>query len=280
MTAKPDARREAAAVGQNLRALARMLNARRARLHVAVAVCVVAASVLPVVLAWPAALAAIAAQLAAMWLKSQAADTHLKSREWFRLFLLADGLAQPMLSFDRVEILASSDLGNTAAGQTVKGSYYTTKAAPGPDRLAINIAESCFFSKHVLQIQQQTATYSAAVFSTLFGLLTVGLLTIWPGPDRAIVVIAASALALVVLDDVESLFAIRRATRMFEVAERHIETAVGSSSVQAYLTALADYAVASSLGPPIDSNVYEVEKARLEPAWKERCQLYESRARR
>lgn len=279
MTGNPDPRPETA-IGQNLRALARLLNARRARLHAAVAVCVLASSVLPVALAWPAALAAIAAQIAAMYLKSKAVDTHLKSREWFRLVLLADGLAEPMLSFERVEILASSDLGNTPSDRFAKGPYYTTMAAPGTDRLAINIAESCFFSKHVLQIQQQKAMISAGVFSALFVLVTVGLLIIWPGPDRAIVAIAASALALVVLDDFESLLAIHRAIRMFEAAERHIETAVGGSSGQAYLAALADYAVASSLGPPIDSNVYEVEKARLEQAWKERCQLYESRARK
>lgn len=216
----------------------------------------------------------------ALALKLLATREHLVSRDAQRLALLADGLGEDVLAFDHTEVLKDANLKDDWKSVTLPEKYYTSSAAPGRARLAINIAESSFYSRSLFERHRQRLAIRIGVASCAIVVGVIVVLASWASPSRFLAVTAAATILLVLTDDLETAVSVSRGIAAFETLDRKLHEIIGNHGLddERVFSTFGDYSVASAVAPPIPSDVYARNRYQLDSYWDERRSQYEKAA--
>lgn len=232
----------------------------------------------PPKLGWTLALFACILVFVGFYLRMQANSLHLLSRDAQRLALLSDGLGRKVLTYDSVEIIKDCDLKEDWKKAFLPDKYYTSHMKPGRARLALNIAESIFFSKSLLQRHQKTLLFRMIISPIVLILLVIIILALWSDPDRYVIITGGAAVSLMWVDNLETLLKVRHAIRTYEKVDRRLDSIIetGGLEDERIFAAFADYALASGLAPPIPSGMYLDNREAINNLWEHRLEEYEN----
>ncbi len=246
-------------------------------IHYAVVILVIASVFVPSQYAWLLVFCACILQLIALSMKVQAARLHFLSRDAQRLVLLSDSFGREVMTFDVVELLKDCSPGRDVKAALIPEKYYSTNVVVGRRRFAVNIAESTFFSRSLLEQHVKRLRVKVLFYASISLVTLLCVLAYWPNPSRYLLIAAAAAIALVLVDDLETIAAVARSIRAFENVDRRLHAILESGGLEdeRIVAAFADYAVASGVSPPVPSDIYAKQRRRLNDLWSQRCKLYE-----
>ncbi len=204
-----------------------------------------------------------------------ASTLHAQGEEARRRALLLDAFERTQEPLDIADIRARFSRGaERRAGKFDDVDYYASNAPPGLLRLRNHLQESAFWSKHLY--------HAAAIRSRWYAfgvpvVLAVAIAVAWPFLPSSVGILLARALVvflslLFVFDEFGRNLTWGAAAVQAERVDRRLESLKGDE-LEPVLALFGDFSVATAGAPPIPTNVYQAERARLNELWKQRGKI-------
>ncbi|MCK1702601.1 hypothetical protein IVA86_14460 [Bradyrhizobium sp. 146] len=186
--------------------------------------------------------------------------------------LLLGGLDQPLSTSEIQSLRRRFTVGSEQAKQFEDPTYYATKQAPGPARLAEMVEESAVYSEALHGI----SAHAMLGLLLLFSLIAVGVSlasTPYITPDTAFVMVRIflAALVFILSSDVLGAFMAHRAAAndIKEILHRLMTADRAGYPLPDVLLAMTDYNAAIEGAPEIVPFAYKVQRTRLDDRWKD-----------
>ncbi len=240
--------------------------------HIAAAALTVAALFMP--LPWTYVLAALvfALQGTAWHLRREALAKHRLSDQGRRRALLINALGTNSERLDIADLrMRFSDWASERAAEKSRPDYWA-EADGGLGGVLTNLQESAFWSHHLYRAAARRMwRIVLAVGLGLAVIIVVGLLVFDGDTELAVARVLVVALSLLIgLDLIGQALAWSVAAREADLVDRRLDLVNGAQLEDPLLAIIADYAVATSIAPPIPDSFYEREKPKLDARWEER----------
>ena len=227
-------------------------------------------------LAWFLVIFAFFFKVASLFIAAQAETLHSLSREAQRLALLEDSFARNMEPFRTVELRRQMGPRLEAEARSLDYTqpYYRSQRKYGPPRLAENIQQSTFWSRHLLQIYARKLLIGLVVSATIVG-ATVYFLLVLSRDSQTFTVnpyllsLAALTLLMGSFDFISLYFACRSSVGTLNVVDQRLDIADMTNN-ESLLASFADYSIASVTAPPIPYRIYLKNKEYLVNLWHQR----------
>jgi len=196
---------------------------------------------------------------------------HRRSDQARRRALLINAFGGGAERLDVADLRKSfSDWACKRAAELDRSDYWAERAGELPGVLA-NLQESAFWSKHLYKAAaKRMGVIAGAVGACLVAIAVGGFLVFDGDTELAVARVLVVALSLLIgLDLIGQALAWSSAASEAETVDRRLEHMDGALA-EPLLAVIGDYAIATSMAPPIPDRFYERDKDKLDDLWEER----------
>ena len=246
----------------------------RFRLHVVTVLLAIAALVVGAPATYWLALAGLATEAAAWFIRLIAHQRAIRGNRGLRLTMLGRNLGHDT-SRESADMRASfSTAAEREAHRYVDDTYWRPGGGPGPASLRAALQESAFWSAHLYA----KARVAPAVKALVLGLAAVAALLIvaLDGDQKATLTVARMVVVLfgflIATDLIGETLEFHTAGEAAREVLKRLDAA-DMSSLGTALEVFGDYALATATAPPIPDRIWEEEKPTLEALWEERAPM-------
>jgi hypothetical protein len=238
--------------------------------HLAAAVLTAAALFTPLPWAYVLAVLIFALEVGAWQLRRAALAKHRLADQARRRALLINALGTSSERLDVADLRGSFSKKACEKASVITRPGYWAQGGGGLADVLANLQESAFWSKHLYgQAAKRMWGIAAGSALALSGIIFAGLLFSSGDTELAVARVFVVALSLLIgLDLLGQALAWSLAAREAGTVDRRLQHLDGAALEDPLLAIIADYAVATSIAPPIPDFFYERDEDKLDALWR------------
>jgi len=213
-------------------------------------------------------------QLVSLIIKNFAVDMHLTSRDLVKRRLIENSLGKKLDQIEYEDLLIENKFLKGYSVSEVDRTYYASKEAVGPKRLAYNLAQSVFYTKTIYkEYRKKTWRTFLLLFIVMLTVIIFSLAYFTTELQIVLLVPITTILVVIIFENAEQTYRLDKDVekyvkydqRMYKLLEHN------NFDLSDIMDVLTDYSSATKLSPPIPSDIYKAIKNSLEEQWSNRC---------